>query len=135
MPESTEPNDGPANRESDWPAAFLRDADQLNLPLLMNWFGEAIDLRIANMPPVLGRPAVEEAFRQFWASLKGMNHRREEVMVEGDRAIQLSIVTYTRLDGKEVPLPVTSHLRKRAEGRLDRLWIYIDLAPLFAEGD
>lgn len=123
----------PANGEEDWAAAFFRDADRLHLPTLMNWFGDDIDLRIANMPPIHGREGAEQAFEQFWSTLKGMSHEREQLVVDGDCAFQGSIVTYTRLDGKAVPMPVASHLRRRGEGRLNRLWIYIDLAPLFAE--
>ncbi len=125
--------DGPATGVDDWAAAFFRDADMLHLPALMNWFGEDIDLRIANFPPISGRAAAEEGFRQFWSTLKGMSHRREQLVAEGNCAFQGSIVTYTRLDGKTVSMPDASHLRLTGEGRLDRLWIYIDLAPLYSE--
>lgn len=125
--------DGPAIGVEDWAAAFFRDADLLHLPALMNWFGEDIDLRLANMPPIVGREGAQQAFEQFWATLNGMSHRREQLVVEGNCAFQGSIVTYTRLDGKKVSMPVASHLRLDSHGRLDRLWIYIDLAPLYAE--
>lgn len=125
---------GPANKAADWPAAFFTDADKLHLPTLMNWFGEEIDLRLANTPPIIGRPAVEATFKQFWSTISGMKHVREQLVCDGDSAFQGSIVTYTRLDGKKVSMPVSSHLRRDGNGRLNRLWIYIDLAPLFAEG-
>lgn len=124
--------EGPAAREADWAAAFFRDADTLHLPTLMDWFGEDIDLRLGNMPQIIGRKGAEAAFEQFWSGLTGMQHEREQLVVDGDTAFQGSVVTYTRLDGKKVPLPVASHLRRNGD-RLDRLWIYIDLAPLFAE--
>jgi len=126
-------NQDPAHGEEDWVAAFLRDADRLHLPTLMNWFGDDIDLRIANMPLIQGREGAEQAFEQFWSTLTGMSHKREQLVVDGDCAFQGSVVTYTRLDGKTISMPVASHLRRRGEGRLNRLWIYIDLAPLFAE--
>lgn len=124
---------GPATGVEDWAAAFFRDADLLHLPTLMNWFADDIDLRLANMPPIIGREGAEAAFSQFWSTLNGMSHRREQLVVEDDCAFQGSIVTYTRLDGNKVSMPVASHLRLTAGGRLNRLWIYIDLAPLFAE--
>jgi ketosteroid isomerase-like protein len=124
----------PAGVETDWAAAFFRDADTLHLPTLMSWFADSIDLRLANMPPIHGREGAQQAFEQFWSSLKGMSHQREQLVVDGDCAMQGSIVTYTRLDDKAVSMPVASHLRRTSDGRLDRLWIYIDLAPLFAEG-
>ena len=124
---------GPARAHDDWAAAFLRDADRLDLPLLMNWFGPQIDLRLANVPPIVGREAVEAIFADFWSGLTGMRHVREILVVDGDTAFQGSKVTYTRPDGKEVTMPVASHLRRDAAGTLDRLWIYIDMGPLYAD--
>lgn len=124
---------GPASGLEDWAAAFFRDADMLHLPTLMNWFADDIDLRLADMPPIIGREGAEAAFSQFWSTLNGMSHKREQLVSEGYCVFQGSIVTYTRLDGNKVSMPVASHLRLTAGGRLDRLWIYIDLAPLFAE--
>lgn len=124
---------GPAHSNDDWAGAFLRDADQLDLPLLMRWFGPDIDLRLANVPPIAGRAAVEATFADFWSGIKGMRHRREQLVTDGDTAFQGSQVTYTRLDGREVTMPVASHLRRDAAGLLDRLWIYIDLGPLYAD--
>ena len=50
----------------------------------------------------------------------------------GEAVSQQSIVTYATLDGRDVSLPVSSYLRRSNDGRLDRLWIYIDMAPLFS---
>lgn len=124
---------GPARSHDDWAAAFFRDADQLDLPLLMAWFGPDIDLRLANVPPIQGRGAVEVTFAEFWSGIRGMRHVRETLVVDGDTAFQGSKVTYTRPDGSEVTMPVASHLRRDAAGTLDRLWIYIDLGPLYAD--
>ena len=124
---------GPAHSNADWAGAFFRDADQLDLPLLMSWFGADIDLRLANVPPIAGREAVEETFASFWSGIRGMSHARETLVVDGDTAFQGSLVTYGRPDGRDVTMPVASHLRRDAAGTLDRLWIYIDLGPLYAD--
>lgn len=119
--------------DGQWVTDFFRDADKLDLPVMMQWFGEDIELRIANMPPVVGKAAVEQSFADFWSHLSGMSHKREALVVQNaDTASQMAIVTYTRKDGKVVPLPVSSYIRRNAEGKFDRLWIYIDIAPLFA---
>jgi hypothetical protein len=44
----------------------------------------------------------------------------------------MSVVTYIRKDGSEVSMPVASHLRRVGDQQIDRLWIFIDMAPLFA---
>ena len=79
-----------------------------------------------------GKPAAEEAFKGFWSSIAGMSHTRDALVQDGDSAAQMSVVTYTRKVGDKVSMPVASHLRRTADGKVDRLWIFIDMAPLFA---
>lgn len=119
--------------EGQWVADFFRDADRLDLPAMMRWFADDIDLRIANMPAVVGRAGVEQSFADFWSHLSGMSHQRIELIVDGDDAAQMAVVTYTRKDGKTVSMPVASHIRRNDEGKFTRLWIYIDIGPLFAD--
>jgi len=119
----------------EWMADFFSDADKLDLPVMMQWFADDIELRIANNPPTVGRQAVEQSFAEFWSALDGMSHQLVELLVSDDdlRAAQMSIVTYTRKDGKAVPLPVASNIHRNSDGKLERLWIYIDINPLFVQ--
>lgn len=119
--------------QGQWVTDFFRDADKLDLPVPMSWFADDIDLRIANMPTVLGRVGAEQTFADFWSHLSGMSHQRIELIVKGNDAAQMAIVTYTRKDGKTVFLPVASHIRRNDDGKFTRLWIYIDIGPLFAD--
>jgi ketosteroid isomerase-like protein len=123
---------GPGHSDADWPQTFFHDADLFDVADLAAWFADDIEARFGNAPPIHGKPAATEAFRQFFSSIGGMRHTRENVVRDGDTASQQSVVTYKTLDGREVSMPVASYLRRTADGRLDRLWIYIDMAPLFA---
>jgi ketosteroid isomerase-like protein len=116
---------------ADWTAAFFRDADTLVVETLISWFAETVEVRFGNGAPIHGRAAAEQAFRQFYGSLSGMRHRREVLVSSGDLAAQMAVVTYIRQDGSEVSMPVASHLRRVGDRKIDRLWIFIDLAPLF----
>ena len=118
---------------ADWPGAFFADADKLDLPTLMAWFADDIELRFGNAPAIHGRADAQQAFSDFWSLVSGMRHVREVLVSDGDTAFQGSVVTYTRGDGHVAAMPVASNLRRTADGTLNRLWIYIDLAPLFAE--
>ncbi|WP_156680763.1 nuclear transport factor 2 family protein [Sphingomonas profundi] len=115
----------------DWAADFFRDADSFDLPTLVGWFADDVEVRFGNAPAIVGKAAAEEAFRGFWSSISGMRHGRECLVVDGAMAAQFSQVTYKRHDGSEVTMPVASQLRRVGEGRIDRLWIVIDMAPLF----
>jgi hypothetical protein len=115
----------------DWAADFFRDADSFELPRLVSWFSDDVEVRFGNAPAITGKAAAEEAFRAFWGSISGMRHQREAIVMDGDMAAQFSQVTYVRHDGSEVTMPVASQLRRVGEGKIDRLWIVIDMGPLF----
>ncbi len=115
----------------DWAADFFRDADSFELPKLVAWFADDIEVRFGNGPLIHGKAAAEAAFGGFWSSIAGMRHKREAIVIDGDLAAQFSQVTYVRHDGTEATMPVASHLRRTGPHQIDRLWIVIDMAPLF----
>jgi hypothetical protein len=116
----------------DWAAEFFRSADSFDIEQLVGWFADDIEVRFGNQPAITGKANAREAFVGFWSSIGGMRHARESLVSLGDMAAQASIVTYTRHDGSDVSMPVSSHLRRSGPGQIDRLWIFIDMAPLFA---
>ena len=120
-----------ADTDDDWAADFFRDADSFQLPRLVSWFSDDIEVRFGNQPALHGKAAAEEAFRGFWSGIAGMRHSREQLVADGDLAAQFSLVTYVRHDGSDVTMPVASQLRRIGPGKIDRLWIVIDMAPLF----
>jgi hypothetical protein len=116
----------------DWSAAFFNDADKKDIDALAPWFGEKISVRFGNQPAVEGREAVIETFRHFYGGIVGMKHAREQVFADGDDVCSIATVTYTRLDGSKVSMPVASLLHRDGAGKLDKLQIFIDINPLFA---
>jgi ketosteroid isomerase-like protein len=117
----------------DWVADFFRAADLVQIDRLADWFADDIELRFANNPPITDKTTAVAVMGGFYQSIAGMKHSRETIVRDGDTAAQQAIVTYTRHDGRDVPLPVGSYLRRNSAGVLDKLWIYIDIAPLYAE--
>ncbi len=119
---------------AEWVNDFYRDADTVDIKKLSAWFANDIDLRFANNPPIDNKDTAVSVMSEFYNSIAGMKHQRDNLFLDGAAACQQGTVTYTTHDGKDVPLPVSSYLRRNNEGLLDRLWIYIDIAPLYAEG-
>jgi SnoaL-like domain len=117
----------------DWVHAFFRDVDAFQIEKLDAWFADDINLRFSNNPVINDRKTAILALGGFFGTIAGLHHEVEALVAAGDEAVQQSIVTYTRLDGRRVPLPVSSYLRRNGEGKLNRLWIYIDIHPLYAE--
>lgn len=121
-----------SNPTGDWAAAFFADADLVDIDALAAWFAENIELRFANNPVITDKATAVSVMSQFFSSISKMKHRRENLVGTGDEVAQQAVVTYTTPDGRDLPLPVSSYLRRDSQGLLDRLWIYIDIAPLYA---
>lgn len=115
-----------------WAAHLFGEFDSLDLVRLGACCTEGVQIRFGNNPVFLGRSAALEGIGGFWSTITGMSHKRIHLIVDGNQAVQLSDVTYTRHDGTGVTVPVASHIRRNQDGLLETLSVYIDLAPLFA---
>lgn len=115
-----------------WTAEFFRDADTLDMDQLAPWFADDVQVRFGNAPPANGKAEAVAGLQRFWTMITKMRHIPALLLGDDDNVVQLATVTYTDLGGREVSLPVASHLRRSGDRRIDRLWVYIDLAPLFA---
>lgn len=129
---STFERHGEAPSREDWVNAFFETADKCDADLTAEWFADDIDLRFANNPAASTKADAREGLRHFLSTMSSMVHRREARVTEGDDVVQMATVIYGMADGRTVPLPVSSYLRRNDAGKIDRLWIYIDLAPLLA---
>ncbi|WP_052730243.1 nuclear transport factor 2 family protein [Sphingomonas sp. SRS2] len=121
----------------EWVGEFFRDADMVQIDKLAAWFADDIDLRFANNPPIRDKQTAVAVMGGFYGSIAGMSHKPVHLYAgdDGDTASQYAVVTYTRQDGRDVPLPVSSLLHRNSAGKLDKLWIYIDINPLYAEAE
>lgn len=131
MASTFERHEEAASRE-DWVSAFFKTADKCDADLTAEWFADDIDMRFANHPPASSKAEAREGLRHFLSNVTTMVHQREARVTEGDNVVQMATVVYGVPDGRSVPLPVSSYLRRNDAGKIDRLWIYIDLAPLFS---
>jgi hypothetical protein len=121
-----------ARTGGDWVSEFYRDADQVDITKLGRWFADDIDLRFANNPKIDNKMDAIATLGAFFTSISAMRHVCENLLLDGEQAAQQAVVTYTTFSGEDISLPVSSYLRRDGKGLLNRLWIYIDLAPLFS---
>jgi len=86
----------------------------------------------ANGDPMIGPAAVQAGVAGFFTTIKGLRHRIvKEWHEQGDSIAELE-VTYDRLDGKQVAIPVTTIFHRRDDGLIDDYRVMFDLAPVFA---
>jgi ketosteroid isomerase-like protein len=111
------------------------DIDSMDADRYAAHLAEDVVMRFGNAEPVHGRQAVRDTWASFCTGIAGVSHDLIDQWEEGPATIAESNVTYTRNDGSTVTVPVVTIYRSnRDDGLIDDYRIFIDLAPLFAEG-
>ena len=89
-------------------------------------------LVFGNGDPMVGPAAIEAGVAGFFGTIKGLRHAIvHEWHEQGDTVLELG-VTYDRLDGKQVTIPVVTIYHRRDDGLIDDYRVFFDLAPVFA---
>jgi hypothetical protein len=91
-------------------------------------------MRFGNAEPVCGRARCREALAAVYARISGVRHQIVERWQHGAATIVEASVTYVRTDGREVTLPVVTIYRTDDEDLIFDYRVYIDPAPVFADG-
>jgi limonene-1,2-epoxide hydrolase len=112
-------------------AALLGAIDAMDVDGLVARLADDASFRFGNSAPVIGREAVRNAVSGFFATIGGLRHELLARCTEGNMTVLETAVTYTRLDGADVTVPVVSVLR--LDGHLVADYrVYVDLAPVYA---
>lgn len=111
--------------------SLFQDIDSLQPERFSAHLAEDVTLRFGNADPVHGRAAVHEVWAEFCRSVAGVRHDVVEQWTQDRATVVEAAVTYTRLDGTTVTVPVVTIYR--APGPLiEDYRVFIDLAPVFA---
>ena len=113
-------------------AGLFADIDRKDADLWATYLSEDAVLRFGNGDPVVGRDAARDALAAFYDTIAGLRHEEVERWETPTATIVEAMVTYTRMDGSEVTLPVVTIYRTNDEDLIDDYQVFIDLAPLFA---
>ena len=106
--------------------------DAMDIDGYIDLYTEDGRFTFGNAPTAQGREAVRAGLEQFYATISGMRHDFvAKWWAEPDIGIVEARVTYTRLDGSTITLPVTTIYRLR-DGRASDVRVYMDVNPLFA---
>jgi ketosteroid isomerase-like protein len=112
-------------------AALLSAIDAMDVDGFVAHLAEDVRFRFGNGAPVIGRRAVRNAVGDFFTTIRGLRHELLDQCADGDRRVLETDVTYTRLDGADVTLPVVSVLHLGGNLVTDYR-VYVDLAPVYA---
>jgi SnoaL-like domain len=114
-------------------ADLFADIDSMQPDRFAQHLSPEATMRFGNAPPVRGRDAIRDAWASFCETVDGVRHDLVEQWEAGDATIVEASVTYTRKDESLVTVPVVTIYRAPGD-LIDDYRIFIDLAPLFAEG-
>lgn len=97
-----------------------------------SFFAENAKMVFGNQPGMIGPAAIEAGVSGFFGMIKGLRHSITNEWVVGNDAIIELAVTYYRLDGKTVTIPVVSIWTTNAAEKITDYRVFFDLAPVFA---
>jgi ketosteroid isomerase-like protein len=89
-------------------------------------------MTFGNGEPMTGRAAIEAGVGGFFGTIQGLHHEVVNEWVAGSDYITEAAVTYDRLDGRAVTVPVVSIWHVDHTGLIDDYRVFFDLAPVFA---
>jgi ketosteroid isomerase-like protein len=85
-----------------------------------------------NQEPLIGHAAIREANKAFMTMIAGLRHQIVREWYQGNDAIVETNVTYQRLDGGLVNLPIVSIYRTNDAGLIEDYRVFYDPSPIFA---
>ena len=101
-------------------------------------FGKLIaeggEVRFGNGPSMIGVDAISEGQRGFFAAIKKMEHSLspDGIWSKDGSFVVEGTVTYTRMDDSTLTIPFADVFYLN-NGKISKLYVYFDVAPLFAE--
>jgi ketosteroid isomerase-like protein len=122
------------NDTNTWVKNLFAIVDQGTPEELAQRFADDGVLRFGNAELVVGRDNIRESARQFRQSLAGLEHEVLWACRFDDTIMAELSVTYHRHDGQTLVLPCANAFELTADGLIERYQIYMDVAPVFAQG-
>jgi len=117
-----------AGREA-WANRFFGTIDAMDSPGFAAFFTEGGSFQMGNAPAYIGRQAIEDFVRGFFAALQSLGHNITGLWEGPSVFFSEGIVTYVTQDGQRVTLPYLGVME--FEGELIRDYrAYVDPAPL-----
>jgi ketosteroid isomerase-like protein len=115
-------------------ANMFADIDRMDADAWASYLAPDAVMRFGSADAVHGREACRDALASFYELIEGLRHDVVAQWDPGDASIVEAKVTYTRKDARRVTVPVVTIYRTDDADLIADYRVYIDLAPVFAEG-
>ncbi|MBT8135543.1 MAG: nuclear transport factor 2 family protein [Gammaproteobacteria bacterium] len=115
-----------------WLHSLFASIDRMDADAFAGFLTEDGRFTFGNQPPAIGRAAVRDAVKGFFASIAGVRHRIDRVWEDEDSIVCHGEVTYEKMDGSSITLPFADVFYLQGE-LISDYRIYMDVTPLYAE--
>jgi uncharacterized protein (TIGR02246 family) len=110
----------------------FRTIDSMKPDSIAELFAEDATMVFGNSAPLVGRAAISAGIEGFFSTIMSLQHRIvREWHVAADTVAETE-VTYYRLDGNSVAIPVVSIWYVGDDGLIKDYRVFFDLAPVYA---
>jgi len=106
--------------------------DTMDVQALGNLLACDATMVFGNGEPLTGKDAILAGCEEFSTTVQGWRHHILNEWTAGPDTITETEVTYTRLDAKEVTVPVVSIWRTQDDGLIRDYRVFFDLTPVYA---
>lgn len=115
-----------------WVNTYYQEVDAGKMEDAMAYFADGASMRVANGEPVVGKEAIEQAIRRFFALFEAVSHELDRVWEPEPGVIVFEgRFRFDRFDGTSVAVPAAGVCRAR-DGQWLEQRIYVDAAPAIA---
>jgi ketosteroid isomerase-like protein len=111
---------------------MFADIERMDVHAWASYLAPDVVMRVGNADPVHGRDGCRDALSALCARISGLRHELVEQWEHGQATIVEANVTCTRIDGRQVTLPVVTIYRTDANDLISDYRVYTDAAPVFA---
>lgn len=115
-----------------WIQELYRFNDSFNLEGFLSNLAPECTLQFGNAPLAPNKQAIAKAIGDFFQSIAGMNHQMLNLLEHKDLIVMEAAIDYVRKsDQKTVTTPCVTTFRRKEDGLVREIKIFIDVAPLY----
>ena len=115
-----------------WLTQMSSAVDRQSIEENLRFLAPDVRFRFGNGEFIVGHAALRQGLAQFYAAIAGLRHDLVGIWRQDDVLAVEAEVTYTRLDGTDVAVPVLSLMRLAGPHLVADHRVFFDLAPVFA---
>ncbi len=116
---------------STWVGQLFQSIDTMDTDAFLSFLTEDAQFRFGNAQVVIGEDAIRKAVDDFFATIKGLQHRILRTWLQSDTIACQGEVTYTRIDDSRITIPFVNILGMEGS-HIKEYLVYIDITPLYS---